>query len=82
MGTYSKGILGSFTGKVGTVIGSSWRGKCADGHVILSGVEGDHRVRMCRCADVQMRGHPRKIEETHHAKARLRFPEASLRLSR
>ena len=26
MGTYSKGILGSFTGKVGTVIGSSWNG--------------------------------------------------------
>ena len=26
MGTYSKGILGSFSGKVGTVVGSSWRG--------------------------------------------------------
>ena len=26
MGTYRKGILGSFTGKVGTVVGSSWRG--------------------------------------------------------
>ena len=27
MGTYSKGILGPFNGKVGTVIGSTWRGK-------------------------------------------------------
>jgi hypothetical protein len=27
MGTYNKGILGPFSGKVGTVIGSSWRGK-------------------------------------------------------
>ena len=26
MGTYRKGILGSFTGKVGTVVGSSWNG--------------------------------------------------------
>ncbi|HEY0669621.1 MAG TPA: DUF6266 family protein [Sphingobacteriaceae bacterium] len=26
MGRYGKGILGSFVGKVGTVIGSSWRG--------------------------------------------------------
>lgn len=26
MGTYKKGILGSFSGKVGTVVGSSWRG--------------------------------------------------------
>ena len=26
MGTYQKGILGSFQGKVGTVIGSSWNG--------------------------------------------------------
>lgn len=26
MGTYKKGILGSFSGKVGTVIGSSWNG--------------------------------------------------------
>lgn len=26
MGTYSKGILGSFSGKVGTVVGSSWNG--------------------------------------------------------
>ena len=26
MGTYNKGILGSFSGKVGTVIGSSWNG--------------------------------------------------------
>jgi hypothetical protein len=27
MGTISKGILGGFTGKVGTVIGANWRGK-------------------------------------------------------
>ena len=27
MGTYSKGILGPFSGKVGTVVGASWRGK-------------------------------------------------------
>jgi hypothetical protein len=27
MGTYNKGILGSFSGKVGTVVGASWRGK-------------------------------------------------------
>jgi hypothetical protein len=27
MGTYNKGILGPFSGKVGTVVGSSWRGK-------------------------------------------------------
>jgi hypothetical protein len=26
MGTYRKGILGSFSGKVGTVVGSSWNG--------------------------------------------------------
>ena len=26
MGTYKKGILGAFSGKVGTVVGSSWRG--------------------------------------------------------
>ena len=26
MGTYSKGILGPFSGKVGTVVGSSWNG--------------------------------------------------------
>ncbi|MEJ6982232.1 DUF6266 family protein [Pedobacter sp. P351] len=26
MGTYSKGILGSFSGKVGTVVGSNWNG--------------------------------------------------------
>ena len=26
MGTYRKGILGSFSGKVGTVVGSSWKG--------------------------------------------------------
>lgn len=26
MGTYKKGILGSFSGKVGTVVGSSWKG--------------------------------------------------------
>ena len=26
MGKYIKGILGSFLGKVGTVIGSSWKG--------------------------------------------------------
>lgn len=26
MGTYKKGILGSFSGKVGTVVGSSWNG--------------------------------------------------------
>lgn len=26
MGKYKQGILGSFTGKVGTVVGSSWRG--------------------------------------------------------
>jgi len=26
MGRYSKGILGSFTGKIGTVIGSTWKG--------------------------------------------------------
>ncbi|MCD0489705.1 DUF6266 family protein [Pedobacter sp. MC2016-14] len=26
MGTYMKGILGSFSGKIGTVIGASWRG--------------------------------------------------------
>lgn len=26
MGTYSKGILGPFSGKVGTVIGSTWKG--------------------------------------------------------
>jgi len=27
MGTYNKGILGPFSGKVGTVIGATWRGK-------------------------------------------------------
>jgi len=27
MGTYNKGILGPFTGKVGTVVGTTWRGK-------------------------------------------------------
>lgn len=27
MGTYNKGILGPFRGKVGSVIGYSWRGK-------------------------------------------------------
>lgn len=27
MGTYNKGILGPFSGKVGTVVGASWRGK-------------------------------------------------------
>lgn len=27
MGTYNKGILGAFYGKVGTVIGTTWRGK-------------------------------------------------------
>lgn len=27
MGTYNDGVLGSFSGKVGTVIGSNWRGK-------------------------------------------------------
>ena len=27
MGTHKQGILGSFSGKVGTVIGSTWRGK-------------------------------------------------------
>jgi len=27
MGTYSKGILGPFSGKVGTVVGANWRGK-------------------------------------------------------
>jgi Family of unknown function (DUF6266) len=27
MGTYNKGILGAFSGKVGPVVGSSWRGK-------------------------------------------------------
>lgn len=27
MGTYRKGILGAFSGKVGTVVGASWRGK-------------------------------------------------------
>lgn len=27
MGTYSKGILGAFSGKVGPVVGSTWRGK-------------------------------------------------------
>lgn len=27
MGTYNKGILGPFSGKVGTVVGTSWRGK-------------------------------------------------------
>lgn len=27
MGTYKKGILGGFSGKVGTVVGASWRGK-------------------------------------------------------
>ena len=26
MGTYKKGILGSFSGKVGTVVGSNWNG--------------------------------------------------------
>lgn len=26
MGTYKKGILGAFSGKVGTVVGSSWKG--------------------------------------------------------
>ena len=26
MGTYNKGILGPFSGKVGTVIGVTWRG--------------------------------------------------------
>jgi hypothetical protein len=27
MGTFSKGILGGFSGKVGTVVGANWRGK-------------------------------------------------------
>lgn len=27
MGTYNKGILGAFSGKVGPVVGASWRGK-------------------------------------------------------
>lgn len=27
MGTYSKGILGAFSGKVGPVVGATWRGK-------------------------------------------------------
>ena len=27
MGTYNKGILGPFSGKVGTVVGAKWRGK-------------------------------------------------------
>lgn len=27
MGTYNKGILGAFSGKVGTVVGANWRGK-------------------------------------------------------
>lgn len=27
MGTYNKGILGAFSGKVGSVVGSSWRGQ-------------------------------------------------------
>lgn len=27
MATYEKGILGAFTGKVGTVVGANWRGK-------------------------------------------------------
>ena len=27
MGTYEQGILGSFSGKVGTVVGANWRGK-------------------------------------------------------
>ncbi len=26
MGTYNKGVLGPFSGKIGTVVGSSWRG--------------------------------------------------------
>src|SRR5277367_2800230 len=26
MGTYKKGILGGFSGKVGTVVGSTWKG--------------------------------------------------------
>ena len=26
MGTHKRGILGNFSGKVGTVIGSTWRG--------------------------------------------------------
>src|SRR5450432_2498888 len=27
MGTFKKGIMGGFNGKVGSVVGSSWRGK-------------------------------------------------------
>ena len=27
MGTYNKGILGAFSGKVGPVVGANWRGK-------------------------------------------------------
>ncbi len=27
MGKYNKGILGAFSGKVGPVVGSSWRGR-------------------------------------------------------
>ena len=27
MGTYNKGILGPFSGKIGTVVGATWRGK-------------------------------------------------------
>ena len=27
MGTYNKGILGAFSGKVGPVVGATWRGK-------------------------------------------------------
>jgi hypothetical protein len=27
MGTFNKGILGGFSGKTGTVIGSNWKGR-------------------------------------------------------
>ena len=27
MGTFEKGVLGGFNGKVGTVVGSTWKGK-------------------------------------------------------
>ena len=30
MATYNKGILGGFSGKIGNVVGSSWKGIACD----------------------------------------------------
>lgn len=40
MGTYNKGILGPFSGKVGPVVGASWRGK----EIMRSLPKNNHRL--------------------------------------